>query len=765
MRKKYSLIALLFLVISNVTKAQDWSLTGNAGTTNANFIGTTDNKNLLFKANNKERGRLLNTGFWRLGSTANYAQVDTAGKLSFVGSGGYIVGDNKYIFRYSGDATKGLYLNSSVNQYQFLNSTGNSLLFINGDNGNSGVLGTFKIGAYTLPKTDGTNGQVLTTNGSGIISWSTAAASGANISLSNLSATSINQGLVPNITKSLDIGSVGNYWRNIYGTTYYVSGVPFLKNNGFADITFVGNAGNTSTSSGNTAIGGSALISVSTGAYNTATGFNSLTSNNSGTLNTAIGYNTLYLNTTGNSNVAVGAGSLYKNTTGGGNVALGYNTLAANQTGVSNTATGYAAMAYNTTGFGNTASGITALYQNTTGYTNSAFGDLSLFNNTTGFNNVAVGNKALYTATQNSGNVAIGDSTLYAYSDGSFTDYMVAIGSGTLSGNTTGYYNTAVGGSSMKTNATGYANTTLGTYSNVGASNLTNATAIGYATVVDASNKVRVGNTSVISIGGQVGWTIFSDGRYKRNIKENVKGLEFINALRPVTYTVDVRSLNNELHKNIQYKEEERTNNTMQQKSDAASAIVHTGFIAQEVEAAAKKLNFDFDGVDKPAVKDGLYGLRYDEFVVPLVKAVQQLSKLNNDKDEALKQQQQQIDELKQMMLQLQQAINACSPCAGSSSSLKSTAAIVSGDVRLFQNAPNPFASATVVNYVLPQKYTQAYINITDKAGRSLQHINISGSGKGQVKVDGSLLSNGAYQYTLIVDGKTIATKQMMVVK
>ena len=39
--------------------------------------------------------------------------------------------------------------------------------------------------------------------------------------------------------------------------------------------------------------------------------------------------------------------------------------------------------------------------------------------------------------------------------------------------------------------------------------------------LVDASNKIRIGNTYVTSIGGQVGWTIFSDSRVKKNIKEN----------------------------------------------------------------------------------------------------------------------------------------------------------------------------------------------------------------------------------------------------
>jgi hypothetical protein len=44
--------------------------------------------------------------------------------------------------------------------------------------------------------------------------------------------------------------------------------------------------------------------------------------------------------------------------------------------------------------------------------------------------------------------------------------------------------------------------------------------ALGYAATVNASNKVVVGNSSVTVIGGQVGWSILSDGRFKSNIKE-----------------------------------------------------------------------------------------------------------------------------------------------------------------------------------------------------------------------------------------------------
>ncbi len=70
---------------------------------------------------------------------------------------------------------------------------------------------------------------------------------------------------------------------------------------------------------------------------------------------------------------------------------------------------------------------------------------------------------------------------------------------------------------------------------------------------------------------------------------------------------------------------------------------VFSGFIAQEVEQAAKELNYDFSGVDKPNNDRDLYGLRYAEFVVPLVKAVQEQQKI-------IQSQQAQIDELNKIL-------------------------------------------------------------------------------------------------------------------
>ena len=78
--------------------------------------------------------------------------------------------------------------------------------------------------------------------------------------------------------------------------------------------------------------------------------------------------------------------------------------------------------------------------------------------------------------------------------------------------------------------------------------------------------------------------------------------------------------------------------------------ILYSGFIAQDVESAARSIGYDFSGVDAPENAKGYYGLRYAEFVVPLVKAVQEQQVMIQQQNDQIKEQQKQIDELKSLL-------------------------------------------------------------------------------------------------------------------
>jgi hypothetical protein len=348
----------------------------------------------------------------------------------------------------------------------------------------------------------------------------------------------------------------------------------------------------------------------------------------------------------GNTFVGRYAGNLTM--TGYANTGNGYGALRHNTTGCQNTANGLQALYSNTAGTDNIANGYQALYSNTTGYNNTAHGTMALYSNTTGYANIANGCYALYSDTTGSGNIANGDRALYSNTAGYSN---TANGTEALYSNTTGGYHTANGLQALYSNTTGNYNTALGCWADVSSGNLTNATAIGYNAVVDASNKVRIGNTSVTSIGGHVGWTDFPDKRYTKNISENVPGLSFISKLKPVTFTRDVEAMDAVLNPPRQLHEGQRQEDLMPSAEEIASKqaksqIVYTGFIAQEVEKAAQEIGYDFSGVDAPKNEKGMYGLRYAEFVVPLVKAVQEQQQLIQEQQQMIQELQKRIEEL-----------------------------------------------------------------------------------------------------------------------
>jgi hypothetical protein len=396
----------------------------------------------------------------------------------------------------------------------------------------------------------------------------------------------------------------------------------------------------------NTANGYYSMNANTTGNYNTATGAFSLFSNGTGYDNTAAGVNAMRGNISGADNTAVGLNAMYFNSSGAFNTATGSNAMFYNTTGVNNTANGYCALQYTTIGTDNTAMGTLALRNNLTGSYNTAVGSGALFTNNQS-TNTGIGYRALYKNTTGWGNTASGYAALLNNTTGVSN---VGVGDEALFLNTSGGYNMAVGISALASNTTGTLNTAVGDLADVSLGNLSNATAIGAEAIVNASNKVRIGNSIVTVIEGQVPFTTPSDGRFKFDVQEDVKGLDFIMQLRPVTYRFDTRRFDEHLHKNIVAPASQ-----LQTSFDESSAIRRSGFIAQEVEKAAIATGYNFSGIIKPKTDQDHYSLSYESFVVPLVKAVQEQQRIIRALDDKLRDQekrlsgiQRQLDELKQ---------------------------------------------------------------------------------------------------------------------
>jgi len=306
--------------------------------------------------------------------------------------------------------------------------------------------------------------------------------------------------------------------------------------------------------------------------------------------------------------------ALNADTTGSNNTAIGQQALFTNTMGFYNAGTGIGALFSNTTGYNNSANGAFSLYYNTTGFENTAQGNNSLLHNTTGTANSTQGSDALASG---SDNCATGANALFSNTTGNFN---TSTGYNALAGISTGVENTGVGFQVMNNLSIGSNNTAIGVSSGPSSGALMNTVAIGHSTSVAADNQVRIGNAGITSIGGFAAWTNLSDGRYKKDIQEDVKGMEFIEKLKPVTYSIDYEKLDAKYYQSLPAEQKQ----TLLHNDLNKPVIRQSGFIAQEVESAFTETGFSFNGVDAPENENGLYGLRYSEFVVSLVKAVQE---------------------------------------------------------------------------------------------------------------------------------------------
>jgi hypothetical protein len=242
---------------------------------------------------------------------------------------------------------------------------------------------------------------------------------------------------------------------------------------------------------------------------------------------------------------------------------------------------------------------------------------------------------------------------------------------------------------------------------------------------------VRLGSPSVTSIGGFVDYTNISDQRFKRNIRENAPGLDFVLKLRPVTYELDRAKIAAFVGSGVEEK-------------IAASGLRQSGFLAQEVEQTVKEMRLDFSGVDAPKSDLDPYGLRYAEFVVPLTKSVQELHAL-------VLEQQKEIAALRQQL-----------EAGGSGSPSAEKKAREEG--QLGQNIPNPFAESTKIQALVPQG-ALGELMVFDLQGQELMRISIPGNGHQTIDLSSEGLSSGMYVYALIVDGQLIESKKMIVKK
>ena len=164
------------------------------------------------------------------------------------------------------------------------------------------------------------------------------------------------------------------------------------------------------------------------------------------------------------------------------------------------------------------------------------------------------------------------------------------------------------------------------------------------------------------------------------------------------------------------------------------------GLIAQQVEKVVPEV--------VKTMHDGTKAIAYQNLVALLIESV--------------KEQQNQIEELKEKMN------NSSNNSSGNFKSASFSSGIDANNNngnKLYQNNPNPFSNKTSIRYALAKTAKEAKILIFNMQGNLIKTLPVINNGDGEITISSGELNPGMYMYSLIVDGKEIDTKKMILTR
>ncbi|MCU0461718.1 MAG: tail fiber domain-containing protein [Bacteroidales bacterium] len=411
---------------------------------------------------------------------------------------------------------------------------------------------------------------------------------------------------------NLFLGNLAGYANTVgFDNVFLGFKAGYINTEGYANVFIGRSAGyNNSTGYQNVFIGDNSGNKNTSGSQNTFVGLQAGSSNTIGGANAFVGWNAGLLNTEGSNNAFFGLGAGYNNTTAYYNTFIGFSSGLANKTGASNTYLGSNAGRSNMSGSYNVVIGESSAYSASSGSGNTIIGSEAGYNLTSGNNNIFLGNGAGYNETSISNRLYIENSAagysgslIYGEFDNDYLRFNAAV-------DMYGRLHFPAGGAVLWV-----ANTEAlwfnGTYYSWGFGGTYNY----FAKPVIIGNPGNPGSYMLYVAGNA--WTTgtwgSSDIRWKKNISVLGDELSRIVNLNPVKY-------------------EWRKDEFPEIKFDSGDQI---GLIAQDVEKIFPEL------IKTDA--NGYKAVAYDKLSVILVKG--------------MKEQQKQIDELKQIILEIREEI------------------------------------------------------------------------------------------------------------
>ena len=179
--------------------------------------------------------------------------------------------------------------------------------------------------------------------------------------------------------------------------------------------------------------------------------------------------------------------------------------------------------------------------------------------------------------------------------------------------------------------------------------------------------------------------------------------------------------------------------NYMKKEEDKLYSRRHFGLSAQELQKIYP--NLVMEG------QDGYLYVNYTELVPILIRSIQELKA--------------DLDEVKSE----NEAFKARSAAYEDDETTDvSDATAIPSAATLAQNTPNPFSERTTIRFTLPENAQNAFIYIFDMSGKMYKQIPVNSSMQ-SVTIEGYELRAGMYIYSLVIGGKEIQTRRMILSK
>jgi len=264
-----------------------------------------------------------------------------------------------------------------------------------------------------------------------------------------------------------------------------------------------------------------------------------------------------------------------------------------------------------------------------------------------------------------------------------------------------------------------------------------------------ASTKVGIGTTApayLLHVNGDAAkpgggtWTVASDGRLKKNVSAFTQGLDILTQVKPVWFEYNG-------------------------KAGMPTHKTYVGVIAQEMQKIAPYMVGSFTYQDTTGKKADYLDYDANALTYILVNAVkeqqgqmEQLKQENETRMQEIQERDAQMEVLKQENEQMKKEMAEIRALLlDQKSGAESDAA-----ARLWQNEPNPTDGKTLIRYRIPRQAGQAQINLYSLKGEQLKSFPIREKGEGQLALDTATLPEGIYLYRLIIDGKPIDAKKLL---